>query len=176
MPWGEDHHEAFANKFGKAIGMAVIGEDLPEEHNTVTLDEHLVDSSDLPAPKIDYTLSTNSRRLLDDGIENARKVLEAAGAIDVHVNPLLRAGGWHLMGTARMGIDPEASVVNEWGQTHDIDNVFIVDGSVLITCGGVNPTPTIQALALRTADYIARERTEFKSEPTAEPTIERVAE
>jgi choline dehydrogenase-like flavoprotein len=64
-----------------------------------------------------------------------------------------------------MGVDPEASVVNEWGQTHDIDNVFIVDGSILVTGGGVNPTSTIQALALRAADYIARERTEFRSEP-----------
>jgi len=166
VPWGENHHDAFANRFGKAIGIAVIGEDLPEEHNTVSLDEQLVDGSDLPAPKIDYTLSTNSRRLLDDGIANAQKVLKAAGAIDVSVNPLLKAGGWHLMGTARMGTNPAESVVNEWGQAHDIDNVFIVDGSVLITGGAVNPTPTIQALALRTADYIVRERSELKSEPT----------
>jgi len=176
LPWGEGHHEAFASKFGKGIGMAVISEDLPEEHNTVTLDDHLVDGSDLPAPKIDYTLNTNTRRLLDDGIENARKVLEAAGAIDVIVNPLLRSGGWHLMGTARMGVDPEASVVNEWGQAHDVDNVFIVDGSVLVTGGAVNPTPTIQALALRTADYIVRKRSELKSEPSPEPNPESITE
>ncbi len=156
--------------------MAVISEDLPEEHNTVTLDDHLVDGSNLPAPKVDYTLNTNTRRLLDDGIENARKVLEAAGAIDVIVNPLLRSGGWHLMGTARMGVDPEASVVNEWGQAHDVDNVFIVDGSVLVTGGAVNPTPTIQALALRTADYIVRERSELKSEPSPEPNPESITE
>jgi choline dehydrogenase-like flavoprotein len=60
--------------------------------------------------------------------------------------------GWHLMGTARMGTDPERSVVNESGRCHDARNVFIVDGSIFVTAGGVNPTSTIQALALYIAD------------------------
>jgi choline dehydrogenase-like flavoprotein len=56
------------------------------------------------------------------------------------------------MGTARMGTDPARSVVNEWGRSHDVKNLFIVDGSVFVTSGGVNPTSTIQALALYIAD------------------------
>ena len=64
--------------------------------------------------------------------------------------------GWHLMGTARMGTDPERSVVNEWGRSHDVKNLFIVDGSIWVTSGGVNPTSTIQALALYIADNIKR--------------------
>ena len=67
------------------------------------------------------------------------------------------------MGTARMGDDPERSVVNKFGQAHDADNLFIVDGSVFVTGAGVNPTPTIQALALRTADYIRHDRMDLKS-------------
>ena len=67
------------------------------------------------------------------------------------------------MGTARMGEDPTLSVVNQYGQGHDADNVFIVDGSVFVTGAAVNPTPTIQALALRTADYIRHERADLKS-------------
>ena len=67
------------------------------------------------------------------------------------------------MGTARMGEDPSRSVVDNYGQAHDVDNLFIVDGSVFVTGGGVNPTPTIQALALRTADYIRHKRTDLKS-------------
>jgi choline dehydrogenase-like flavoprotein len=63
-------------------------------------------------------------------------------------------GGWHLMGTARMGKDPNRSVVNEWGRSHDVKNLFIVDGSIFVTSGGVNPTCTIQALALYIADSI----------------------
>jgi choline dehydrogenase-like flavoprotein len=58
------------------------------------------------------------------------------------------------MGTARMGTDPKRSVVNEWGRSHDVKNLFIVDGSVFVTSGGVNPTSTIQALALYIADQI----------------------
>jgi choline dehydrogenase-like flavoprotein len=67
------------------------------------------------------------------------------------------------MGTARMGDDPERSVVDANGQAHDADNLFVVDGSVFVTGAGVNPTPTIQAVALRTADYICRERTDLRS-------------
>ncbi len=62
--------------------------------------------------------------------------------------------GWHLMGTARMGRDPERSVVNEWGRSHDVKNLFIIDGSVFVTSGGVNPTSTIQAFALYVADQM----------------------
>ena len=64
--------------------------------------------------------------------------------------------GWHLMGTARMGTDPETSVVNEWGRCHDVRNLFIIDGSIFVTAGGVNPTNTIQALALYIADTMKK--------------------
>ena len=60
------------------------------------------------------------------------------------------------MGTARMGIDPNNSVVNEWGRSHDVKNLFIVDGSLFVTSAGVNPTRTIQALALYIADNIKK--------------------
>jgi choline dehydrogenase-like flavoprotein len=76
----------------------------------------------------------------------------AAGAHDVQHTIPIAGGGWHLMGTARMGRDPERSVVNEWGRSHDVRNLFIIDGSIFVTSGAVNPTPTIQALALYIAD------------------------
>ena len=60
------------------------------------------------------------------------------------------------MGTARMGTDPTRSVVNEWGRSHDVKNLFIIDGSIFVTSAGVNPTCTIQALALYIADSIKR--------------------
>ena len=71
----------------------------------------------------------------------------------MHRAPLLNSPG-HLLGTARMGNDPERSVVNEWGRCHDVKNLFIVDGSIFVTAGGVNPTSTIQALALYIADQM----------------------
>jgi choline dehydrogenase-like flavoprotein len=150
-------------RFGNTVGLGVIGDDLPEEHNTVTLDKHLTDSSGLPAPKITYKVSKNSRALLDHALVQGQKVLEEAGAEEILVNRFSREAGWHLMGTARMGDDPERSVVDSNGQSHDIDNLFIVDGSVFVTGGAVNPTPTLQAIALRTADYITNDRQDLKS-------------
>jgi choline dehydrogenase-like flavoprotein len=94
--------------------------------------------------------------MLDHGIARAREVLQAAGAHDVAFNPLLRAGGWHLMGTARMGRDPATSVVDAEGRCHDVPNLYIVDGSVMVTSAGVNPTSTIQAVALHVADGMIR--------------------
>ncbi len=160
--WGPGHHEEFKTRFGHTMGMAAIGEDLPELHNRVELDAHLTDSDGVPAPRVNYTLSENSKRLVAHGALMAAKVLKAAGATKVSVTPLIVQGGWHLMGTARMGDDPKNSVVDGFGQAHDADNLFIVDGSVFVTSAGVNPTPTIQAVALRVADHIVRERGDLK--------------
>ena len=163
VPWGADHHKQLERRLGNTVGLGAIGDDLPEEHNTVTLDDRLVDSSGLPAPKITYRVSKNSRALLDHSLVQGQKLLKEAGAEEVDVNRFSREAGWHLMGTARMGDDPERSVVDSNGQSHDIDNLFIVDGSVFVTGGAVNPTPTIQAIALRTADYIATHRQDLKA-------------
>ena len=93
-------------------------------------------------------------RSLDFGLDRAEEVLRAAGAHRIVRLPLAPLTGWHLLGTARMGTDPERSVVNEWGRSHDVKNLFIVDGSIFVTSGGVNPTSTIQALALYIADQM----------------------
>jgi choline dehydrogenase-like flavoprotein len=152
LPWGADHHRVFRRLVGRRIGLSAICEDLPEEHNRVTLDPVLKDGHGIPAPKVDYTISKNSRCMMDHGIARAKDVLAAAGATNVGVHSPILNGGWHLLGTARMGTDPERSVVNEWGRCHDVKNLFIVDGSIFVTSGGVNPTCTIQALALYIAD------------------------
>ena len=154
IPWGPDHHRAYRQLFNRITGMVAICEDLPEEHNTVTLDPHLKDAHGIPAPRIDYTLSANSRAMLDHAIARGSEVLSAAGAHTIMTEAPLTIGGWHLMGTARMGADPERSVVNEWGRSHDVKNLFIIDGSIFVTSAGVNPTSTIQALALYVADNI----------------------
>jgi choline dehydrogenase-like flavoprotein len=154
LPWGEDHHRVYRKLVNHRIGLSAICEDLPEEHNRVTLDPVLKDSSGIAAPRIDYTISANSHRMMQHGIARAKDVLAAAGAGDICVESPILNGGWHLLGTARMGTDPERSVVNEWGRCHDVKNLFIVDGSIWVTSGGVNPTSTIQALALYIADSI----------------------
>ena len=102
-------------------------------------------------------MSANSLKMMEHGADRAKEVLEVAGAKEVLTQALLRSSGWHLLGTARMGADPQNSVVNEWGQCHDVKNLFIIDGSIFVTAAAVNPTSTIQALALYVADYFKRE-------------------
>ena len=131
-------------------------EDLPEEVNTVTLDPKLTDSNGIPAPKVTYRLSENSKRMMAHGVQRSTEALKAAGASQVISHGQVRETGWHLMGTARMGTAPEKSVVNEWGRSHDVRNLFIIDGSIFVTSGAVNPTSTIQALALYIADTMKK--------------------
>ena len=154
IPWGIDHHRAFAKHFGHTVGMGIIVEDLPELHNSVTLDANLVDSNGIPAPKITYKLSENSKKMLAHGLERGKEVMTAAGSSKNLAFGPVRDAGWHLMGTARMGINPKYSVVNEWGRCHDVVNLFIVDSSIFVTSAGVNPVSTMQALALYIAEKI----------------------
>jgi choline dehydrogenase-like flavoprotein len=156
VPWGEGHHEAFRHWSGRRFSVEVCCEDLPEAHNRVTLDPVLVDGHGVPAPKISYTISENSRAMLAHGVAHAKRIMEAAGAGDLSITCPVPVAGWHLLGTCRMGTDPTRSVVNEWGRCHDVKNLFIVDGSVFVTSGGVNPTTTIQAIALYIADQMKR--------------------
>lgn len=158
VPWGKAHHAALRERFAHSLTVGVMVEDLPETQNAVTLDPQLTDSHGIPAPKIKYSLSSNSRKALDFGVARSRELLDAAGALSLTVDPFGRKTGWHLMGTARMGDRPDDSVVDRWGRSHDVPNLFIVDGSLFVTCAAINPTSTIQALALRTADWIGSNR------------------
>jgi choline dehydrogenase-like flavoprotein len=154
IPWGVGHHQAFAARFGRTIGMAIIVEDLPELHNSVTLDPSMVDANGIPAPKITYKMSENSKKLLAHGLNRGKEVMAAAGSSKNLAFGPVRDTGWHLMGTARMGTDPKKSVVNQWGRSHDVGNLFIVDSSIFVTSSAVNPVSTMQALALYVADKI----------------------
>jgi len=154
---GDKHHETFNSLFGRTIGMGIIVEDLPEIENMVTLDPDLTDSNGIPAPKINYELGENSKKILAFGLDKGKEVMRAAGANKTIAFGPVRNTGWHLMGTARMGTNATNSVVNKWGQSHDVKNLFIIDSSVFVTSSGVNPASTLQALALRTSDYIKKQ-------------------
>ena len=160
-PWGSGHHAALDARINREVVMYLCGEDLPEESNRVVLDLEHQDGFGLPGVRTHYTLSDNSKRLGNDMIAHAHQVLRAAGATSVRDFGLSPIWGWHLLGTARMGSDPASSVVDGSNRAHDVGNLFIVDGSSLPTGGGVNPTATIQALALRCADQIWEQRREL---------------
>ena len=161
--WGEAFTRKMKSSIGHQMEWVIQPEDLPEESNTVTLDAGLKDSDGVPAPKIAYRYSDNTRRILDFGIARAREAHEAAGARKTWVVGLDVESGHggmgqaHLLGTARMGNDRESSVVDRHGRAHDVPNLYIIDGSVFVTSSAINPTGTICALAKRTAAYICEQ-------------------
>lgn len=120
----------------------------------VTLDPSLTDSDGIPTPRIESGREQNNLDLVAWHIDRAREALNAAGATHVLVEPIMPEQPGHLLGTTRMGDDPATSVVDQFGRTHDVPNLFIVDGSIFVTSASVNPTNTICALALRCAAHI----------------------
>lgn len=159
-PWGKSHHRWFRRHFAHGLCALIVGEDLPIPNNRVTLSETVKDSSGIPAPKVSYRLHPNDRRIVDFGIQRALELADAIGAFDVKVNRFEVQGqgykppAWHLLGTCRIGSDPETSVCNPWHQTWEVPNLFIMDGSNLPTSAAVNPTSTIGAMVVRTAMYL----------------------
>ena len=157
IPWGTAHREIMDNVYPFLAHLTVVTEDLPEESNSVTLDPELTDSDGIPAPKVTYRVGDNTRNMLRHGEERAEEALLAAGAkkiLSSDNDDVWWRAGWHQLGTCRMGEDPEKSVVDGWGRCHDVKNLFIVDGSIFVTSGAVNPTSTIQALALYIGECI----------------------
>jgi choline dehydrogenase-like flavoprotein len=128
-----------------------VGETLPQERNRITLADEK-DQYGLPIARVTYSLCDNDKRLVAHSLNFMSNALNAAGAKDVWRET---DDTCHLGGTARMGNDPRTSVVDADCRSWDIRNLWICDGSVFPTVGGVNPSLTIQAIAMRTADRIA---------------------
>ena len=152
--WGDRLHQTVAERLGRSATWGIIAEDLPYESNQVTLSSAMADEFGTPAPKLTYRTDENSRRMLDFHSARAQESLLASGASKVVVAPQIRETGWHLLGTAKMGVDPETSVVDQYGRTHDVSNLFIMDGSTWPTSSGMNPTATIVAMALRSVEQL----------------------
>jgi choline dehydrogenase-like flavoprotein len=129
--------------------LGLLGEILPWADNRVEIAEEK-DQFGIPVAKIHFDLYENDRRLIEYGKKTVMDVMHAAGAEEV----VQESRYAHLVGAARMGNDPETSVVDKFGRSHDVSNLFICDGSVLPTQGSANPGLTIQSLAARTADYL----------------------
>lgn len=156
--WGVNLHKLVDRRFNHMMVYGIIGEDLPEESNRVELDSELTDSDGIAAPKLHYKTSDNSTKMLRFHVDRCLEAVGAAGAIETQVVHQMPDTGWHLLGTCLMGNDPRKSVVNQWGQTHDIPNLYIFDGSTFPTSAGLNPTATIMSVALRQTKHLINER------------------
>ncbi|MFL6448677.1 MAG: GMC family oxidoreductase [Bryobacteraceae bacterium] len=129
--------------------LGVLGEILPWDDNRVELAADK-DRFGLPVAKVTFNLHDNDKKLIEFGKNKVMEVMRAAGAEEV----VQEARYAHLVGACRMGSDPSKSVVDKFGRTHDVANLFVCDGSILPTQGSANPGLTIQCLAARTADYL----------------------
>jgi choline dehydrogenase-like flavoprotein len=142
----------FLHDYAHTAAWWAHAEGLPCAINTVTLDPHVQDAHGLPVARITYEWCENDITLAAAARDKAAEMMSASGAERVRIG--LNYGA-HAMGTCRMGNEPSSSVVNSFGQSHDIPNLFICDTSVFVTGAGVNPTLTAMAIARRAAEFVA---------------------
>jgi choline dehydrogenase-like flavoprotein len=153
--WGKDYKAALAHDFTRTMEVSTHGTSLPLENNSFSLDPELKDAWGLPALRLTYKDHPDDLKFTNWMLERAHEVHEAAGALKKWSFPAQEQQfGVHLLGTCRMGNDPKTSVINADHRTHDVKNLFLCDGSSLVTSGRGQPTMTIEALAFRAADRI----------------------
>ncbi len=152
--WGRDYASVL-EQYPNMAGMWIVGEDMPQATNAVTLHPTEKDQWGLPIPNVHYDDHPNDVAMRNYGYKQGAAVYKAAGAIKTIAVPPYPST--HNLGTCRMSERPGDGVCNQWGQTHDVKNLFISDGSQFTTSGGENPTLTIVTLAIRQADRIAAE-------------------
>lgn len=139
----------------KIAAVAMMGEDMPQLANRVELDPKVRDIYGRPVARVTYTRHAHDQAVIDRYMPKLNAIATAAGAVEVMQIDFVKQDGApdtkHLLGTARMGDDAKQSVTDRWGRAHDLDNLWVVDGSVFATSTAFNPTLTQQALAHRTA-------------------------
>jgi choline dehydrogenase-like flavoprotein len=155
--WGAGYKKALLEQANRKLYIANFISQMPLETNTVDLDPEVKDAWGLPAMRITTQSHANDMKGVDFFIAKSVEVLKAAGAHTVWADePRDATGGAHARGTCRMGNDPKSSVVNKYHRAHDVPNLFIVDGSNMVTGGRNHPTMTISALAYRAAEHLVK--------------------
>jgi len=154
--FGEDFKQSIRTPGGWNISIQAFGEVLPYRDNVLRLDESLKDKWGMPALRFHVNRFDNEFAMRRDMVATAAEILEAAGARNVetydrdHIAP---GNNNHEMGGARMGRDPNTSVLNAWNQCHDVPNLFVTDGACMSSSACQNPSLTFMALTARAAHY-----------------------
>ena len=138
--------------YANMAGMWIVGEDMPQSGNGVTLNKEKKDKYGMPIPNVHFDDHPNDIAMRTHAYKQGAAVYDAAGATRSFPTPPYPST--HNMGTNRMSEKASDGVVNKWGQTHDIKNLFVSDGSQFTTGAAENPTLTIVSLALRQAATI----------------------
>jgi choline dehydrogenase-like flavoprotein len=153
--WGKDFKSVLKHNFTRSMEIFGHGTSLPVESNSFSLDDELKDAWGLPALRMTYKDHPDDMKLAHWLAARSMELLDAAGAKQKWTMPVGESEfAVHLLGTCRMGNDPAKSVINPDHRTHDVKNLFLCDGSSLVTSGRGQPTMTIEALAFRAADRI----------------------
>jgi choline dehydrogenase-like flavoprotein len=150
--WGREFASAL-DMYDHMAGMWLVGEDMPQATNAVTLHPTEKDKFGMPIPNVNFDDHPNDIAMRNHAHRQGSALYDAVGAVRTFPTPPYPST--HNLGTNRMSEKPRDGVVNKWGQTHDIGNLFVSDGSQFTTGASENPTLTIVTLALRQADYIA---------------------
>ena len=149
--WGRNFTSAL-DSYENMAGMWIVGEDMPQETNRVTLDPKAKDKNGMPVASVHFDDHPNDIAMRAHAYRQGSAIYESVGAVRTLPTPPYPST--HNLGTNRMSANPRDGVVNKWGQTHDIKNLFVSDGSQFTTSAACNPTLTIVALAIRQADAI----------------------
>jgi len=152
--WGRDFAQVM-EQYDHMAGMLVVGEDMPQENNRVTLNRGVHDQFGQPVPNVHFDDHRNDAAMREHAYAAGESVYATVDALRTFRVPPYPAS--HNLGTARMSARPEDGVVNKFGRAHDVPNLFVSDGSVMTTGAAANPTLTIVALALRQADHLEQQ-------------------
>ncbi len=159
MGFGEELKEKATEPGQWTMGLGGFGECLPYEENHMKLNLDKKDKWGQPTVHFDAEFRDNEMKMRKDMMNDAAEMLEAAGLKNIRTYDRGSYPGMaiHEMGTARMGKDPKTSILNEWNQVHECKNVFVTDGSAMVSTSCVNPSLTYMALTARAADYAVKE-------------------
>lgn len=155
--FGKAYKKAIRDYAGAFISMGGFGEVLPRYDNYVEIDPQMKDAWGVPVLRFHITFGDNEKKMVADMNASAKEMFEDAGFEIIGSDREMLTPGWsiHELGTSRMGKNPKTSVLNQFQQSHDVKNLFVVDGSSHVSASCQNPTWTIMALAWRSCDYLA---------------------
>ncbi len=153
--WGAGFKANLEHDYPRSLSVSCDGTSLPLDRNNITIDPTARDKWGRPSIRVTYKEHDDDVALKKFMQDRAMEILDAMGAEKSWSSGFSDGiGGVHLLGTCRMGDDPQTSVVDKYHRTHDIPNLFLCDGSSFVTSGRGQPTMTIMALAFRAADHI----------------------
>ncbi len=157
--YGEALQKELASATNTSFSMTTMGEVLPRFENHVRIDPEVRDAWGIPALHIRHRYTDNEHEMAKDSMNVAEELCHDAGfeLLEKHARMVPPGESIHELGTCRMGVDKKTSVLNQWNQSHDVKNLFVVDGSSFVTGGSQNPTLTILALSMRSAEYMAEQ-------------------